>query len=89
MRVLQKHHICYSPEITVIIYQGEHWAITQLQRRKFITKGFIEALKYWIRENESKAIDVTAQYEIQKVVRNKKSKSKIKDFLNEQNTRPR
>jgi len=69
LKVMQKHHICYNPEITVIIYKGEHWAITQLQRRKYISKGFISAIKYWIRQNECNAIDLTNAYELQKIVR--------------------
>lgn len=56
--IIQVHHITYEPERTVRIYKGEHWAITQLQRRKRISKGFIEALEQWIVDNKSKAIVV-------------------------------
>ena len=53
-RVTQTHHISYGsdtePEITVKMYKGEHWAITQLQRRRYISKGFITALMAWIDE---------------------------------------
>ena len=62
--VVQRHHIVYAdegkgPEVVVLIYQGEHWAITQLQRRKHISKGFIEALEYWIAENRYKAVELS------------------------------
>jgi len=63
--VIQTHHLEYQeksdgPKIgeTVILYKGEHWAITQMQRRKNISKGFIKALKYWISKNEDLAIDL-------------------------------
>jgi len=56
--VIQEHHISYEPEIKVRMYQGEHWVITQLNRRKKISKGFIASLKKWLWENQDKAIDV-------------------------------
>jgi len=62
--VIQKHHLIYGSEKPkqaeeiVKLYQGEHWAITQLQRRKKISKGFIKALKLWILLNEDKAQDL-------------------------------
>ena len=64
-RIVQKHHIKYKDkdgyDWVVRIYKGEHWAITQLQRRKFISKGFITSLKYWIEQHESSAIDLEEQ----------------------------
>ncbi len=56
--VIQTHHISYDPEITVDIHKGEHWVLTQLQRRKKISKGMITALKVWLALNEHKAIEV-------------------------------
>ena len=63
--VVQEHHLDYQQGKfkdktgeTVFLYQGEHWAITQLQRRKRISKGFIKALKDWITKNEPIAISV-------------------------------
>lgn len=47
-RIIQKHHISYDPEVTVNIFKGEHWILTQLQRRKYISGGFITALKVFI-----------------------------------------
>lgn len=56
--VIQSHHISYDPEIEVRMYKGEHWAITQLNRRKKISRGFITALKNWIALNEHKAVEL-------------------------------
>lgn len=57
--VVQEHHISYKPEVTVTIYKGEHWLLTQLQRRtKNVSKGFITALKVWIALNEGKAMEL-------------------------------
>jgi len=57
--VVQNHHISYDPEVTVFIYKGEHWMLTQLQRRKKISKGFIKALKVWMALHESDAKEVS------------------------------
>lgn len=64
--VIQEHHLEYQRKDktiektgeTVLIYKGEHWAITQLQRRKNISKGFIKALKFWIEQVEGIAIEL-------------------------------
>ena len=56
--VIQNHHISYDPEVTVLLHKGEHWILTQLQRRKKISKGFLKALKVWIALNESNAKEV-------------------------------
>lgn len=59
-RVIQGHHISHDPQITVIVFKGEHWILTQLQRRtKNISKGFIRALKVWIALNEPKAQELS------------------------------
>lgn len=55
----QKHHISYEPEIIVTLYKGEHWAITQLNRRtKKVSKGFIKCIKAWIEEVEPITVDL-------------------------------
>lgn len=57
--VVQRHHISYDPEVTVRIYKGEHWLLTQLQRRtRHISKGLIKSLKVWIALNEDKAVEL-------------------------------
>ena len=59
--VVQRHHIIYESkehkqiEETVNIYKGEHWIISQLQRRRNISKGFVKHMKVWIALNEDKA----------------------------------
>jgi len=66
---IQEHHLIYQEKDkvkektgeTVLLYKGEHWAITQLQRRKRISKGFIKALEFWINEVKEKAIELTKQ----------------------------
>ena len=63
-KVIQEHHIIYGnkehkqEDEKVKLYKGEHWAITQLQRRKNFSKGFIKALKVWILLNEEKAVEL-------------------------------
>lgn len=55
---IQGHHISYDPEIVVKIWVGEHWILTQLQRRtKRVSVGFIVSLKTWLKDNEKRAID--------------------------------
>ena len=59
--VIQTHHIIYEnekhkqKEETVRVFKGEHFIITQLQRRKNISKGFIKHMKVWLALNEDKA----------------------------------
>jgi len=57
--VIQRHHICYDPEILVKIYKGEHYAITMLNRRtKNVSWGFINCIKEWIKKAELIAVDL-------------------------------
>jgi hypothetical protein len=58
--VIQKHHVTYSPEVTVIIFRGEHEVLSKMQWycRKKVSKGFIEALKDFIKKNEAKAVEL-------------------------------
>lgn len=58
---IQTHHISYDPEITVNVYKGEHWILTQLQRRKKYSKGFIRAMKAWIALHEHDAKEVSKE----------------------------
>lgn len=57
-KVIQEHHISYDPEITVYCTRGEHWLLTQLNRYKHISQGFITALKVWLALNEHRAKEV-------------------------------
>ena len=60
LRVTQLHHISYKPEWTVPIYKGEHWCLTQMQRRVNVSVGFITALKVFIAQHEYSAHDLEA-----------------------------
>ena len=59
-RAKQKHHISYDPEITVIIYKGEHAILTKIgwYEKNTVSKGFIRSLKSWIALNEDRAIEL-------------------------------
>ena len=63
-RVTQQHHISYQPEWTVPIYKGEHWCLTQMQRRVNVSVGFLTALKVFIVQHEYGAHDLEAITEI-------------------------
>ncbi len=62
-QVIQTHHLEYQRKDKVKVktgeivrlYQGEHWAITLMQRRKNISKGFIRALEFWVEQNKESA----------------------------------
>ena len=59
-RVIQRHHISETPEVTVDIFQGEHKILTNIQWwcRKTVSKGFITALKVFIALNEDRAVEL-------------------------------
>ena len=58
---IQEHHISYNPEITVKIYSGEHWAITQINRRsKNMSIGFLKCLQEYIDTHKDMAVDLDA-----------------------------
>lgn len=57
-KVIQEHHISYNPEVKVIVYKGEHWLLTWMNRRRRISKGFIQSLKQWILEHEKEAVEL-------------------------------
>jgi len=62
--ITQRHHLIYASDkhkqedVTGRIYKGEHWILTQFQRRKNISKCFIKSLKLMILLNEEKAVDL-------------------------------
>lgn len=60
MRVIQRHHLSYDPEIIVRIYKGEHEILSKLNlyTRKSLSKGLIKALKHWIALNEDRAKEI-------------------------------
>ena len=58
-QVTQKHHISYDPEIITRIYKGEHWAITQLNRRtRNVSKGIIKCILQWIEQVKDIAVEL-------------------------------
>ena len=54
--IIQRHHITYDPPLVVYVRCTEHWILTTLQRMKVPTKGFLIALKHYIKDNKLKAI---------------------------------
>jgi len=44
--ILQRHHLCYNPEIIVTIRRNEHWIITLLQRFNSLSSGAKKAIRY-------------------------------------------
>ena len=62
--VRQKHHISYDPEWWVWVYQGEHWAITQLNRRKNVSCGLLDTLEDYINRHKRSAHDLDTIPEI-------------------------
>ncbi len=62
-QVTQKHHISYNPEIIVTLYQGEHWAITVLNRRsKNMSVGFLRCLQEYIESHKDQAVDLDNEH---------------------------
>ena len=57
-KIIQKHHISYDPEIAVYMSRGEHWLMTQLNRYKHISTGFVIALRVWLALNEHNAKEI-------------------------------
>ena len=62
--IVQNHHIIYANtehgqiERTVRIFKGEHWLLTNLNRRSNISRGFVISLKVWLALHEHKAVDL-------------------------------
>lgn len=53
--MVQLHHISYDPDWSVPVYQGEHYAITLLNRRKRVSLGAIISLKHFVAKWEHRA----------------------------------
>jgi len=67
-----EHHINYEynglthkqEPVTVKIYNNEHWLISHLQKRgKYVSKGFLQTLKYfvWLRETTTNFVDLSGE----------------------------
>ena len=62
-KVIQEHHLSYNPPITVRITKGEHNVMTKINwyTKRFVSKGFIKALKHWIALNEDRAEEIKSE----------------------------
>jgi len=56
--VIQEHHIEYTPPWTVKVFKGEHWVLTQLQRRRKVSIGFLISLQHWIESMKDYAVEI-------------------------------
>lgn len=62
--IVQRHHITYEPERVVYITKGEHLILTRMQWfcKKIVSKGFITALRQFIKDNASRSEDLKEHY---------------------------
>ena len=72
--VIQEHHITYAPERTVLVYKSEHYILTQLQWRRYISKGLIVALQQFVKDYKHLAFPLKKPKK--KVARKKKATRK-------------
>lgn len=56
---IQQHHITYNPPRIVPVFKGEHWGITQFQRRKFVSTGFIQSIEFELERLRKHATDLS------------------------------
>ena len=70
--IIQEHHITYEPERTVLIYKGEHYILTLLQWRRYISKGFIRALEQFIKDYKHLAFPLKKPPKKKKKIRRKR-----------------
>ena len=71
--VIQEHHITYEPEKTVLIYKGEHYILTLLQWRRYLSKGMIQALQQFVKDYKHLAVPLKKP---KKAVKKKKTRRK-------------
>jgi hypothetical protein len=55
--VVQVHHVTYEPEWTEVVYKGEHYVLSLVQRRKRFSQGFIQAMTFEL--NRAKKVAVS------------------------------
>ena len=53
--ITQSHHISYNPEKIVKIFRQEHFWLTRMGWAKRVSKGFLMALRNFIKENKERA----------------------------------
>ena len=56
--VIQRHHISYNPEWTELVYKGEHWILSQMNRRKRVSRGFLACLQAYIARHQNTAVQL-------------------------------
>lgn len=49
-----------------MVYKGEHWVLTRLQWRKYVSKGFIDALEQYIIDKRGTAVNLDEEYDAYK-----------------------
>jgi len=54
-KVVQGHHIFYGKEELAKVTRGEHWALTQINRHKNPSKGFLRSMLVFVILNMDKA----------------------------------
>ncbi len=74
LKIIQRHHISYKPEVVTYLFRGEHWLITQLNRHKNVSKGLIECLKLFVGIHEEFANDLEPSYKMMKRLRKRGKK---------------
>ena len=57
-RTVQDHHVSYDPEWKELMYKGEHWIISQLQRRRNHSWGFLRAMRVMLIHMEKTAVEL-------------------------------
>lgn len=59
-RLVQRHHITYDPEWIVSVFKGEHSILSRMQWycKRSVSKGFITALRHFVKEREKGAVDL-------------------------------
>jgi hypothetical protein len=66
-RVIQRHHLIYEnkehhqDEVTGLIFKGEHWLLTNLNRRKNISKEFVRSVDLWLVLHRDEAVELTRE----------------------------
>jgi len=62
--IVQEHHLSYDPPRVVYIRKGEHKILTLMQwyLKSSVSKGFLTALRRFIKENAGRAEDLRGAY---------------------------
>lgn len=56
--IVQVHHVTYQPEWTEVVMKGEHWILSQVQRRRRFSWGFIRAMTYELNRAKKVAVNL-------------------------------